>query len=78
MRTHSTVAPAIIACIEEGRDPTVHELCETAQHIEAELLGGGLAAGTLSRLAISPRILSMRIALAALSGRLRDGCSIDR
>lgn len=68
-RTHPTIAPAIIACIHEGRDPTVHELCETTDRIEAELLGTTpRAAGIAFRPGPAARLFSMRVALAALAG----------
>jgi len=65
----TTIAPEVIACIAEGRQPTVHELQRVADRIQADLAGVGPAfawgdAGSDS----SAHLLSVRAAHAALIG----------
>jgi hypothetical protein len=66
-REHPTIAPAIIACIKENRDPNVRELFEAADWIEADLVGGNVTAGSFGS-GRSIRLFSMRVALAATRG----------
>lgn len=65
---HPTIPPEIVACIFEGRAPTVHELGRTADRIERDL-SGAKATFAWGRSTDAPaRLTSVRIALAALAG----------
>lgn len=65
----TTIAPEVIACIAEGRAPSVKELRRVADRIRADLDGAGSAfargdAGSDS----SGQLVSLRAAQAALIG----------
>ncbi len=69
----SNIAPEIIACMAEGRDPTVHELTRLAARIASEVWGrrsafawGGLTSDD------SVRLISLRLAHVALIGQVPD------
>ena len=68
-----TVAPEIVACVGEGRDPTVQELGGLADRVRREIWGHqpAFAWGSEPRDA-AIRIASLRIAHAALIGQLPD------
>ncbi len=69
MSTGPTIPPAIIDCIVHARAPDVREFCMVAEHIQADLRGGGAAAGRSSKFPkAAARLLSFRAAHAALTG----------
>jgi hypothetical protein len=72
----STIAPEIIACIAEGRNPTIYELSRLADRIASEAWGtdSAFSWGALTNDA-SLRLISLRFAQAALSGHGEDGHS---
>lgn len=65
----ATIAPEIIACIAEGRLPTISELRRVAERIRSELYGGR-SVFPWNRTAAegSERRLMLRAARAALAG----------
>jgi hypothetical protein len=67
-RDLSTIAPEIIACISEGRDPTIHELARVADRIDRDLFGARSVFAWDRDVVAARRMTSMRIALAALAG----------
>jgi hypothetical protein len=68
-RRHPTVASEIIACIAEAREPTVLELGRVADRIERDMWGYRSAfTWGRSKADRSNRLISVRIALAALAG----------
>ncbi len=63
------IAPEVIACIAEGRSPTLDELYRVVHRIEAEVQGAGPAfAWGAPGGDGSARLLSLRAAHAALTG----------
>lgn len=73
-REHPTIAPEIIACMSEGRDPTVKELGRVADRVEQDLYGNRSTSAWERPTAVAGRLISMRVALAALTGS-GDGAS---
>ena len=77
----ATIAPEIIACIAEGRLPTMRELRRVAERIRSELRGAGSVfqwGRSVSERA--ERRLMLRAALAALAGsggRIAQRVAID-
>ncbi|WP_044330589.1 hypothetical protein [Sphingomonas hengshuiensis] len=65
----ATIAPEVIACIAEGRDPSVDELLRVADHIWTEVRGtrSAFAWGELTADS-SERLLGLRAAQGALVG----------
>lgn len=65
----STIAPEVIDCIAEGRDPSVDELFRVAGQIWTDIRGprSAFAWGELTHDS-SERLLSLRAAQAALAG----------
>ena len=71
-----TVAPEIIACVGEGRDPTVQELGRLADRVRREIWGPQPAfAWEPEPCDVDVRLASFRIAHAALVGHLADHLS---
>ena len=68
-----TVAPEIVACVGEGRAPTVQELARLADRVRREIWGprSAFAWGQDARDA-AIRIASLRVAHVALMGRPPD------
>lgn len=65
----ATIAPEIIACIAEGRLPTISELRRVAERIRSELHGGrSVFAWNRTVAEGSERRLMLRAARAALAG----------
>ena len=65
----ATIAPEIIACIAEGRLPTMRELRRVAERIRSELRGAqSVFRWGRSHQARFERRLILRAALAALAG----------
>jgi hypothetical protein len=70
MNPQSTIfAPEMIACIAEGREPTIDELFRVADRIGADLRGtrSAFAWGELKG-DNSERLLTLRAAMTALTG----------
>ena len=68
-----TVAPEIIACVGEGRDPTVQELGRLADRFRREIWGPRpVFAWATEPVEDAVRLASFRIALAALAGHLAE------
>jgi hypothetical protein len=65
---HPTIAPEIIACISEGREPTVVELGRVADRIDSDLHSGRSVFAWDRDAIAARRMTSMRVALAALAG----------
>lgn len=65
----ATIAPEVIACIAEGRDPSVDELFRVAGQIWTDMRGSrsAFAWGELTSDS-SERLVSLRAAQAALAG----------
>ena len=62
-------AAEIIACIREGREPSVRELFQVAEHIQRDIQGAASAFSWGGRTDdSSERLLSLRVAQAALTG----------
>lgn len=64
----ATIAPEIIACIAEGRLPTISELRRVAERIRAELRGARSVFRWDGTAEASERRLMLRAARAALAG----------
>ena len=62
------IAPEVIACIAEGRDPSVAELNRVAEHIRSDLGIARPALAMNARASESERLLILRAAQAALTG----------
>jgi hypothetical protein len=69
MQPPATIAPEVIDCIAEGREPDVDELFRVARHIWADVQGprSAFAWGELTQDS-SERLLSLKAAQAALVG----------
>ncbi|HEY0623837.1 hypothetical protein [Sphingomonas sp.] len=68
----ATIAPEIIACIAEGRLPTINELRRVAERIRAELRGGqSVFRWERSAPERAERRRMLRAALTALAGDRR-------
>lgn len=71
-----TVAPEIIACVGEGRDPTVPELGRLADRVHLEIWGSRTAfAWGAEQRDNGTRLASFRIAHAALTGSPAEALS---
>ncbi|QDX25202.1 hypothetical protein FPZ54_03620 [Sphingomonas suaedae] len=68
MTQPTLIAPEVIACIAEGRDPSVAELNRVAEHIRADLSIARPALAMNARASESERLLILRAAQAALTG----------
>jgi hypothetical protein len=65
----SNLAPEIVACIGEGRAPTLQELGRVADRIRAEIFGSmPVFAWAQEEHGSAERLLSYRLALVALTG----------
>lgn len=67
------IAPEIVACIREARHPTIYEVTRLAERIRTEVYGAVSAfAWGGSRNEHIERTLSLRFALAALTGSMAE------
>ena len=65
----TTIAPEVIACIAEGRAPSIDELQRVADRVRADLAGAGSAfAWGNAESENSAHLVSLRAAQAALVG----------
>lgn len=67
----STIAPEVIACIAEGRPPTLHELERVAQRVRADLGTSRSAFAWGEADTAATDALSRRVAELALIGSRR-------
>lgn len=68
MTQQSMIAPEVIACIAEGRDPSIAELNRVAEQIRSDLSIARPALAMTERASESERLLILRAAQAALTG----------
>jgi hypothetical protein len=68
MTQPTTIAPEVIACIAEGRDPTITELNRVAEQIWSDVQAARPAFAWGEAVSGSQRLLALKVAQAALTG----------